>query len=168
MRHYLEMLIASRHSSVLACFAEDGAGPPEPAAPHRPVAEHVSGDPRDRAGRPPGGHVSTFPAVGRVGAFVVRRGGGVLALEVEGLGKPFPHLAGLDVAERRLEDAPRSGRVPGAQRRPAFLDRLRAHELMVPRRRIDENVRDRAAFQPDRARSGLGDVRNHLSELRGG
>jgi hypothetical protein len=72
--------------------------------------------------------------------------GGVLALEVEGLGQSFPHLTGLDVAEGRLEHAPRSGRVPGTQRRQAFLDQLRAHELMVPRRRSDENVRDHAAF----------------------
>jgi hypothetical protein len=65
---------------------EDGAGPRQPSAPDGPVAQDVAGDPGGGARRPARSHGLAFCAVGGVGALVVRRGGGVLLLEIQGLG----------------------------------------------------------------------------------
>ena len=89
--------------SILACLLEDGAGSRQPSAPDRPVAKDVSGDPGERACRPARGHVLAFPAIEGVGALIVRRRGGVLALQIQRLGKALQRLARLDLGQGELE-----------------------------------------------------------------
>ena len=81
--------------SVVACFLEDRARPSQPPVLDCPVTEDVPGDPRRRAGRPPGRHLRPLVAVRRVRALVLHGRGGVRSLEVQGLGDAFEFLAGV-------------------------------------------------------------------------
>jgi hypothetical protein len=108
--------------SILASFLEDGAGARKPSAPNRPIAEDVPRDPGGRARRPPGSHGPAFPTVGGTGALVLRCGGGVLALEVQRLGKAFQRLARLDLGEGKLERTASARGVAVTQGRQAFFD----------------------------------------------
>jgi hypothetical protein len=127
--------------SILAGLLEDGPSPGPPSALHRPLAEDVPGDPGQGAGRPAGGHALTLPAVGGVGALVVGRRRGVLALQVQRLGKAFQHLARFDLSQSGLEGTASGGGVASAQRRRPFLDQGRAHPPMMARPDVTEAAR---------------------------
>jgi hypothetical protein len=121
--------------SILAgFFLEDGAGACGPSAADGPVAEDVPGDPGGGARRPTGSHGLALATVGGTGALVVRRSGGVLALEVQRLGKAFERLARLDLGEGELERMASARGVAVTQGRQAFFDQGRAHDLMMARR----------------------------------
>jgi hypothetical protein len=130
-----------RSGRSVAGLLEDGPSPGPPSALHRPLAEDVPGDPGQGAGRPAGGHALTLPAVGGVGALVVGRRRGVLALQVQRLGKAFQHLARFDLSQSGLEGTASGGGVASAQRRRPFLDQGRAHPPMMARPDVTEAAR---------------------------
>jgi hypothetical protein len=118
---------------ILAGFLEDGAGAREPSAPDGPIAEDVSGDPGGCARRPAGSHGLAFPTVGGAGALVLRGGGGVLALEIQRLGKAFERLAGLALGEGEPERTASGCGIAITQGRQAFFDQGRAHHPIMAR-----------------------------------
>jgi hypothetical protein len=119
--------------SILAGFLEDGARSCQPSAPDGPVAKDVSGDPGERACRPARGHGLALPTVDGVGTLVVGRGGGVLALQVQRLGKALQRLARLELGQGELERMASGDGVAIAQGRRALFDQGRAHEPMMAR-----------------------------------
>jgi hypothetical protein len=124
------------HPAVLgpvgAGLLEHGAGARQPAVADRPVAEDVAGDPGGGHRRPAGGGRVALPPVGGVGALAVRRGGGVLPFQVQRLGEPFQHLAGLGaLGQGELERAAGGGGVAVAQGGRALVDHGGAHLPMM-------------------------------------
>jgi hypothetical protein len=114
-------------------FAVRLSGAREPSTPHGPIAEDVSRDPGGRARRPAGSHGLALPTVGGAGALVLHGGGGVLALEIQGLGKPFQRLARLAFGEGQLERTASRRSVAITQGSQAFFDQERAHDQMMAR-----------------------------------